>query len=390
MGGYKKHTIAYIKEFIKDKHPKAILLSTKYINNGSNLDFICENNHKFSICFSNLLKGQWCKKCCSFGRLTYKDVVAFIQKKHPGATLLSTEYVRNKSKLDLICENGHKLSLNFSRIKDGAWCLQCNGKPQKSLKIIDDYLKENHPGSVRLTDDFAKKKKLELKCCNNHLFELNYRDIMNGAWCPKCSRARIANSQKHKIEDVIAFIDKYHNGSKLISKEYVEAHSKLEVKCNNGHLFKMSFANMKSNRWCAECLIGSGERFCKLIFEKLFDSKFEKTKPRWLKNPETNYFLELDGYCKDLGIAFEYQGEQHFRLVSKYKMTEKTLEKQKNRDEFKRNKCKELGIILIVVPHLSKTFRHLDIISFIKDEYLKLKQEQDNLCHTILKQQKGQ
>ncbi len=385
---YKKHTIDDVKELIKNKYPKAVLLSTKYKNNSSKLDFICENGHNFSICLSNLHKGMWCKKCCSFGKLSYNEVTDFIREKHPGAILLSKEYKDNKTKLDLICGNGHKLSLNYSRIKDGAWCLICNGKPLKTLEIIDNYLKANHPGSVRLSDDFAKKKKLSLKCYNDHAFELTYRDIMRGCWCVKCSRKRIADSQKHKIEDIIAFIDKYHNGCKLISTEYVGAHSKLEIKCNNNHIFKISFANMKANKWCAECLIGSGEQFCKFAFEKLFNSKFEKVKPRWLKNPETNYFLELDGYCEKLGIAFEYQGEQHFRLVSKYKMTEKTLERQKQRDKYKRNKCKELGIILIVVPHLSKTFRHIDMISFIKDEYLKLKQEQDNLCLTILNQLK--
>lgn len=388
MQNYKKHTIDDVKKFVKQKYPKAILLSTIYKNNNSKLDLICENGHNFSICFLNLNKGSWCKKCYSFGRLSYDNVKEYINKIHPGSTLLSNKYVKNKEKLNLICENGHNLSLNFSRIKAGAWCQTCKGKIPKSFAFIDNYLKINYPGSFILSYDNIKK--ISLKCCNNHIFELNYNDIIKGIWCAKCKKSNFVNKQKHKIEDVIKFIEKYHKGSKLLSTEYINSHSKLKIKCSNNHIFYISFANIKLNKWCAECLIGSGERFCKFIFEKIFNSKFEKIKPHWLKNPETNYRLELDGYSKELGIAFEYQGEQHYKLVSKYKMTEKTLEKQKYRDEYKKNKCKELGIILITVPHLSKTFRHIDMISFIKNEYLKLKQEQNKLCLTTLKPQKKQ
>ena len=47
------------------------------------------------------------------------------------------------------------------------------------------------------------------------------------------------------------------------------------------------------------------------FFEKIYNKKFAKCKPLWLKNQRGSQ-LELDGYNDELKIAFEYQGRQHY------------------------------------------------------------------------------
>ena len=41
-----------------------------------------------------------------------------------------------------------------------------------------------------------------------------------------------------------------------------------------------------------------------------------------LKNPETNGYLELDGYCSELNLAFEYNGPQHYKIVPEFHLKE--------------------------------------------------------------------
>ena len=60
------------------------------------------------------------------------------------------------------------------------------------------------------------------------------------------------------------------------------------------------------------------EERCRAIFERLLNQKrvgehllFKKVRPSWLINHETGFCLELDGYCKQLKLAFEYDGIQH-------------------------------------------------------------------------------
>ena len=80
-------------------------------------------------------------------------------------------------------------------------------------------------------------------------------------------------------------------------------------------------------------------------FEARTGRPFPTVRPPWLQ------FLELDGYNEELGIAFEYNGRQHYQLVPKYHLGgQADLEKQHERDARKTYLCTRHGVVLIVVP----------------------------------------
>jgi len=93
-----------------------------------------------------------------------------------------------------------------------------------------------------------------------------------------------------------------------------------------------------------------GEHKCRKIFENLFQKPFTSVRPYFLRYPPTGKNLELDGYNKELGIAFEYQGIQHYKYTPFFHQTYTDFMDQQNRDLFKKNKCQELGIKLICIP----------------------------------------
>lgn len=109
--------------------------------------------------------------------------------------------------------------------------------------------------------------------------------------------------------------------------------------------------------------ISVGEQICRATVEKYYKVPFPTKRPNWLQNPETGGNLELDCYNKDLQLAVEYNGEQHYKWPNQYPdMTYEQFIQQVRRDELKRVLCDGNGVFLITVPY---TIKHGDIPSFI-------------------------
>lgn len=96
------------------------------------------------------------------------------------------------------------------------------------------------------------------------------------------------------------------------------------------------------------------EKCCEII-ERLLNKKFKRSyRPDFLKNPETGKNLELDMYSKELMLAIEVQGVQHFCYNEKnpaFGMTKEDFIKQVRRDDYKWKVCEMLGIKLIRIPY---------------------------------------
>ncbi len=110
-----------------------------------------------------------------------------------------------------------------------------------------------------------------------------------------------------------------------------------------------------------------GEIECKRVLEKIFKKSFPKDRPNFLRNPVTggNFNLELDCYNKDLKLAVEYSGKQHYVYTPYFHKNKESFTNQKYRDYMKKTMCKDNGIILIEVPY---TVEIKDIESFILKE----------------------
>lgn len=107
------------------------------------------------------------------------------------------------------------------------------------------------------------------------------------------------------------------------------------------------------------------EEHCREIVERLTNHKFRSVRPNFLKNPETNRNLELDMYCEELKVAFEYNGVQHYHFIPGgyfHPNGEEDFLKQQKRDRFKARKCKENGITLFVIPYTVKREDHEEFI----------------------------
>lgn len=89
------------------------------------------------------------------------------------------------------------------------------------------------------------------------------------------------------------------------------------------------------------------EQECRTMIEGLTGKSFPKSRPAWLVGSR-GYRLELDGFCEELGIAFEHQGVQHFEYVPFFQTKEK-FQRTVELDREKKALCAARGVQLIEV-----------------------------------------
>jgi hypothetical protein len=193
------------------------------------------------------------------------------------------------------------------------------------------------------------RERLTFECQAGHRWTARASAIKyHGPWCQKC----MGISQRASIEEMQSIASE--RGGSVVSKEYVDAFTKLLWQCRLGHEFWAKPNHIKSGRWCPHCQAPRGERITRAIFESLFGKPFPKVRPSWLRTARGTQ-LELDGYCEELGVAFEHQGGQHYS--TKYLSPSHDLAAIQKRDRRKRLLCRRRGVRLLAVPDLSDRLR---------------------------------
>jgi hypothetical protein len=261
-----------------------------------------------------------------------------------GYTLLSDKYIGIHTKLDMLCENNHKCSINFHNFKNNTRCKQCmKDKLKSNIKDIEDQISEQ--GHILLSKEYTNAhRKLEIKCPKGHVYSCSFNKFQQGVRCSICN-----NTKPLEYAYIKEYIESF--GYSLISKSYINNRVKLDIKCTDGHSFCMRFNDFKDlGHRCPTCNKSKTEEKCREIFETLTDKEFPTKRPKWLINPETKRRLELDGYCEELKIAFEYDGEFHYKVI-KGMNNNKDLDMIKKRDHIKDILCEDNDIYLIRIPY---------------------------------------
>lgn len=146
-------------------------------------------------------------------------------------------------------------------------------------------------------------------------------------------------------------IAKERNGE-CLSQVYVGRHAHMRWRCNlDGTEWDATLANIKNHdRWCPSCGSHKNERRVRECFQLFTGKPFPETSGLFPDNPR----LKLDGYCQELGIAFEYHGEQHYYHIPYFHRDgTNTLKRQWRRDRYVEETAPRLEepIALIVIPY---------------------------------------
>lgn len=236
--------------------------------------------------------------------------------------------------------------------------------------LMNNNIEFLNPNNSRI----STQNKYNYKCSKGHIWSSRLSNLIYRSWnreskgCPQCAKDITDQISKNAMEKNL--LEKH----KIISYKLKKVKSNgakerfYQIECPYGHLYEKRTPSLKEG--CPKCSIGVfvGEERVKIIFETYFGKNFKKIRPNWLVNPKTQSRLELDGYNKELKIAFEYQGRQHYsnntQFASSYK--EKFL-----RDEIKKELCKEHNVKLYILNQPPS----YDIEKFTKSILYQLKEQ---------------
>jgi len=153
-------------------------------------------------------------------------------------------------------------------------------------------------------------------------------------------------------------------GGTCLASEYTNIETPLRWRCAEGHEWDARPYTVQKGHWCPVCSVGVSERICRALLEHITGELFPKARPAWLKI-NRGRGMELDGYSERLGLAFEYQGVQHYKFIQHFHGTESNFSRRQKMDETKRQLCKENNVLLMEIPgnlpheklqsHLTKT-----------------------------------
>lgn len=340
-----KITYETIKEIINKKNGK--LLTTQYIDNKQKLEIECINGHIFQMSYNKISsENQWCSRC-SGRKLLLEDIQKLCEQNN--CICLNDCYKGAKTTvLNLVCNNGHTWTTMIDKIKNNIWCDECkkNNDNEAKLQTYINFAKKNN-GECLTSEitDIIKNQIVKFRCINNHIWECIISKYMldNDVWCKECL--------KYTLDDANE-IAKERGGFCLSTEKTFLTHEKLKWQCINKHVWNASLHNVKdSYTWCPKCIINYNEEVVRNIFQKMFGKNFENLRPNWLINEKKNTKMELDGFNKELNIAFEYNGIQHYKYIPYFHSSEEKFKEQVDRDILKNNLCIQNNIKLIVIPY---------------------------------------
>lgn len=275
-----------------------------------------------------------------------------------------TQYKNRKEKVDLICL---KCGTIFKRNTDtvinskNPMCKKCKAdEVGDRCRYPKEFILEK--ANLREVDAYCEdyknsESKFKCKCrkCGRD-FEATARRIRSDEFRCSCDRPRNWRLKSHDefLSDLYAaqeYIDVCEG------EVYDGRHVKLKFKCKIcGHTWHTTPAPLlRGLCGCPKCASSKGEEY---VRDSLYDFDIRFVEQHRFSDCVYQRPLIFDFYIPSLNLAIEVQGGQHFRPV-KYFGGEDYFKKYQERDQMKRDYCKENNITLIELNYNNSNINKL-------------------------------
>jgi hypothetical protein len=281
-------------------------------------EIICPYNHKpFEVLPATIVGGEnlyfddGCKTCYEEynTRRIKQDFQIFkdaVQKRN--GTVLGNKYYTEASKILVKCNVcDHKWETCMTYLKDNGWCYPCGTGTTQSRKNFLEMIEKE--GYKLISDYKVVLDKVKMICPKGHDVEKGVGHFLMGSRCRICQGLCPIEAEKQFIDVV------NHRGGEIIEK-YNGALTKINIQCENNHIFNMTPSNVKTGSWCNICIASSGESFIMRILDKL-GIEYIYQDPVCFDGLERCRY-DITCIYKGKKVIFEFDGKQHFKYIDYY------------------------------------------------------------------------
>ena len=242
------------------------------------------------------------------------------------------------------CRQLYKKSIKRLNKREISPLCSCSDKTLKE-SFGSRLLKEVNRREGRLISEvvYASGEHYEIQCAEGHdpWSPQGASVVYQNSWCPKC-----AGNLPRPLVELQEIIES--RGGTLISTDNRGVDGSYDYTCNLGHPNTNIWKKIEDGQWCVTCgKTSKSEEIARHVLEEIFSCPFPKKRPRWLRNSRGRQ-MELDGYAAELGLAFEYQGVQHFKEVKGWNGS---LTQRIEDDKRKSDLCRENNVYLIILTY---------------------------------------
>lgn len=165
--------------------------------------------------------------------------------KEKGYTLISEVYKDNKTPLEIQCSNNHIFKMKFSHFMDGRTCKYCKGA-YLHFNEVKSYI-ESYDYKLLSNEYIKNDVKMDILCPEGHKFKMNFAEFQSGTRCPRCQKRG-----KYTLEDAKLIVESVQ-GCKLLSNSYINNKTKLEIQCEQGHIYVKDLSHFQDDPKCTIC-----------------------------------------------------------------------------------------------------------------------------------------
>ena len=177
---------------------RGFVLLGDYVNAKTKIDMLCPNGHGVSIAPSNFKKGRGCSVCSKKGFEYGRE--AFIDAATNKGFVVTGGYSGANSQVEVICPNGHKTTINPQSIKKGLLsCRVCSkNDPDSAEKSLIEMVESL--GFELISGYRGANRDVLMRCVSGHDFLMTPKNFKAGQRCPVCKGKNRKFAYLHKVE----------------------------------------------------------------------------------------------------------------------------------------------------------------------------------------------